>query len=180
MASTTLPVCRPSRQWWLLQECRFLAQADSVEQAYTVGLCLKPAVLSKPSLSVHGSSRLCWSSHHCRLVSRTDSVVFSNTTGLDFKPTVMAQPTLPAHVMNRQCPLYHHCRFCANRQWSPFRILLFYNLFYFIFWWNQVSLYIRYIDDRSINIKHYKCYGYRWNVPMKLSIPWNKKEITIV
>jgi hypothetical protein len=67
-----------------------MAQASNVEQANAVGSCLKLTVLSKPTLSVHGSSRLCWSSLHCRLVAQTDSVVFNNTTGLDFKPTVMA------------------------------------------------------------------------------------------
>ena len=41
---TTLPVCSLNRQWWLLQECRFLAQANNVEQAYTVGSWIKPAV----------------------------------------------------------------------------------------------------------------------------------------
>ena len=36
---------------------------------------------------------------------------------------------------------------------------------------NWVSLYIRYVDDRSINIKHYKYYSYSSNVLMKISIP---------
>ena len=96
---TTLPVCSPNRQWWLLQECRFLAQASSVEQTYTVGSWLKPAVLSKPTLSVHGSNWQCWARQHCRFVD------------------------------NRQWWLRQHCRFVANRQWWPIRILLFYNWF---------------------------------------------------
>ena len=49
---TTLLVRSPNRQWCLLQECRFLAQASSVEQAYIVGSWLKSVVLSKPTLSV--------------------------------------------------------------------------------------------------------------------------------
>ena len=43
--------------------------------------------------------------------------------------------------------------------------------------WNQVSLYIRYVDDRSINIKHYKYYGYSSNVLIQISFPQNKKEM---
>ena len=43
--------------------------------------------------------------------------------------------------------------------------------------WNRVSLYIRYVDDRSINIKHYKCCGYSSNILIKISIPQNKKEM---
>ena len=42
--------------------------------------------------------------------------------------------------------------------------------------WNRVSLYIRYIDDMSINIKHYKCYGYNSTVLIQISIPQNKKN----
>jgi hypothetical protein len=33
--------------------------------------------------------------------------------------------------------------------------------------------YIRYVDDRSINIKHYKCYDYNSNVLMKISVRQN-------
>jgi hypothetical protein len=84
----TLPVCRPSRQWWLLQKCQLLAQAASVEQAYTVGSWLKPAVLNKPTLSVRGSSRLCWSSLHYRLVAQTDSDGSANTAGSCHEPVV--------------------------------------------------------------------------------------------
>ena len=39
--------------------------------------------------------------------------------------------------------------------------IIYFNLYFFI---ESVSLYIRYVDDRSINIKHYKCYGYSSNV----------------
>ena len=52
--------------------------------------------------------------------------------------------------------------------------IIYFNLY---FLWNWVFLYIRYIDDRSINIKHYKCYGYGSNVLIKISIPQNKKEM---
>ena len=38
-------------------------------------------------------------------------------------------------------------------------------------------LYIRYVDDRSIDIKHYKCYDYNSNVLIHISIPQNKKEM---
>ena len=40
-----------------------------------------------------------------------------------------------------------------------------------------VSLYICYLDDRSINIKHYTCYGYSSNILIKILIPQNKKEM---
>ena len=43
--------------------------------------------------------------------------------------------------------------------------------------WNRVLLYIRNVDDRSINIKYYKCYGYSSNVLIQISIPQNKKEM---
>ena len=52
--------------------------------------------------------------------------------------------------------------------------IIYFNLY---FLWNRVSLYIRYVDDRSINIKHYKYYGYSSNVLIKISIPQNKKEM---
>ena len=52
--------------------------------------------------------------------------------------------------------------------------IIYFNLY---FLWNQVSLYICYIDDRSINIKHYKCYSYSSNVLIKILIPQNKKEM---
>jgi len=53
----------------------------------------------------------------------------------------------------------------------------FYCFIIYIFSWNRVLLYIRYVDDRSINIKYYKYYGYSSNVLIKISIPQNKKEI---
>ena len=43
---------------------------------------------------------------------------------------------------------------------DPFAFYYFIIYFNLYFLWNWVSLYIRYIDDMSINIKHYKCYGY--------------------
>ena len=52
--------------------------------------------------------------------------------------------------------------------------IIYFNLYFFI---ESVSLYIRYVDDRSINIKHYKCYGYSSNILIKISIPQNKKNI---
>ena len=52
--------------------------------------------------------------------------------------------------------------------------IIYFNLY---FLWNRVSLYIRYVDDRSVNIKHYKCYGYSSNILIKISIPQNKKEM---
>ena len=60
---------------------------------------------------------------------------------------------------------------------GPFVFYCFIVYFNLYFLWNRVSLYIRYVDDMSINIKHYKCYGYRSNVLIKISIPQNKKEI---
>ena len=60
---------------------------------------------------------------------------------------------------------------------GPFAFYYFIIDFNLYFSWNRVSLYIRYIDDRFINIKHYKCYGYSSNVLIQISIPQNKKEI---
>ena len=60
---------------------------------------------------------------------------------------------------------------------GPFTFYCFIIYFNLYFSWNQVLLYIRYVDDRSINIKHYKCYGYSSNVLIQISIPQNKKEI---
>ena len=59
---------------------------------------------------------------------------------------------------------------------GPFVFYCFIIYFNLYFLWNRVSLYIRYVD-RSINIKHYKCYGYNSNILIKISIPQNKKEI---
>ena len=61
----------------------------------------------------------------------------------------------------------------------PFAFYCFIIDFNLYFLWNRVSLYIRYVDDRSINIKHYKCYGYSSNVLIKISIPQNKKKYSI-
>ena len=58
---------------------------------------------------------------------------------------------------------------------SHFIVLQF--ILIYIFLWNRVSLYIRDVDDRSINIKRYKCYCYDSNVLIKISIPQNKKEM---
>ena len=60
---------------------------------------------------------------------------------------------------------------------GPFVFYYFIIYFNLYFSCNRVSLYIRYVDDRSINIKHYKCYGYSSNVLIKISIPQNKKNI---
>jgi hypothetical protein len=164
----TLSVCGTSRQWWSRQHCR---------------LALKPAMLSKPILSVGGSSQLRWLSHHCRLVSQSGYVGDGNTVGWSLQPAVMARPTLPAWYTNRQWCLEQHCWLVALTGSAVFTISFSYFIvfiIYFIFFsWNQVSLYIRYIDDRSINIKHYKCYGYSSNVLIKILIPQNKKEIII-
>ena len=54
---------------------------------------------------------------------------------------------------------------------GPFVFYCFIIDFNLYFLWNRVLLYIRYVDDRSINIKHYKCYGYSSNVLIKLLIP---------
>jgi len=35
--------------------------------------------------------------------------------------------------------------------------IIYFNLYVFV---ESISLYIRYVEDKSINIKHYKCYGY--------------------
>jgi hypothetical protein len=125
--------------------------------------------LSKPTLSVDGSSQLCrWSSHHCRLVAR-----FNNTAGLYVKPTMMARPTLSS----RGSALFTITTgFVLAGSDLFFRILLFYIFFIFF----VESGFALYLDDRSINIKHYKCYGYSSNVLIKILIPQNRKEITIV
>ena len=47
---------------------------------------------------------------------------------------------------------------------GPFVFYYFIIYFNLYFSWNRVSLYIRCVDDRSINIKHYKYYGYNSNV----------------
>ena len=60
---------------------------------------------------------------------------------------------------------------------GPFVFYCFIVYFNLYFLWNRVSLYIRYVDDRSINIKHYKCYDYHSNVLIKISITQNKKEM---
>ena len=60
---------------------------------------------------------------------------------------------------------------------GPFAFYCFIINFNLYFSWNRVSLYIRYVDDRSINIKHYKCYDYNSNVLIHISIPQNKKEM---
>jgi hypothetical protein len=39
-----------------------------------------------------------------------------------------------------------------------FVFIVLYELFNFL--WNRVLLYIRYVEDHSINIKHSKCYDY--------------------
>ena len=164
--------CGTSRQWWSRQHCR---------------LALEPIVLSKPTLSVGGSSRLCWSSHHCRLVAQDGCVGDGNTVGWNLELAQMARPTLSVWHTNRQWCLEQHCRLVAPASSAFFIITvgfvltgsdLFFVFYYFIiyfiyFSWNWILLYIRYIADMSINIKHYKCYRYSSNVLIKISIPQN-------
>ena len=60
---------------------------------------------------------------------------------------------------------------------GPFVFYCFIIYFNLYFLWNQILLYIHYVDDRCINIKHYKCYDYNSNILIHISIPQNKKEI---
>ena len=150
MVASRVSVLGSSQQCWASLNYRLVYQASSVEQTITVGSWLKPAMLVEPSLPTGGSNRQCCLQQHCRFGFQADSDGSTSTAGSCHELTVPYLSSLP----------------CANRQWSLFRILLFYNLFYFIlfFWWNRVSLYIRYVDNRTINIKHYKCYYYSSNV----------------
>jgi hypothetical protein len=86
---------------------------NSDDLGNTVGWRLKPAVLSKLTLSVGSSSRLCWSSYHYRLMALAGCVGEDNTTGLTFKPTV---PSLLLVIA------LNHCRFLARTgsdMWPP-------------------------------------------------------------
>ena len=62
-----------------------MAQAGSVEQDNTIGSWLKPAVLSKTTLSVH---------------AQAGSVEQDSTVGSWFKPVVLRKTTLSVHGLS--------------------------------------------------------------------------------
>ena len=59
-----------------------MVEAGSVDQTYTVGSWVKPAMLLYPSVSVDGSNRQCCRNHQCRLMAQAGSVEQANTVGL--------------------------------------------------------------------------------------------------
>ena len=139
-------------------------------------LRLKPTVLSKPTLSVHVSNRQCCRNHHCRFMAQAGTVEQANTVGLlltgsdgyDNNVGLLLTDsdsydnTVGLLLIGSEGPFTFYC------------FIIYFNLY---FSWNRVSLYIRYVDDRSINIKHCKFYSYNSNVLIQISIPQNKKEI---
>ena len=148
-----------TRRCLVEQHCRFVVLTGSDGCFKSVGSWLKPTVSSKPTLSVHGSSRQCWASQHYRLRAQTGNVEQDNTAGFLLTSSDGYDNTAGLLLTGDDGPFVFYC------------------FIIYIFSWNRVSLYIRYVDDRSINIKHYKCYGYSSNVLIKISIPQNKKEI---
>ena len=113
-------------------------------------------------VSVLGSSQQCWASLHCRFMAHAGSVDLDNTIGLLITGSVLQDNTVGSLLTDSDGPFAFYC-FIIN-----------FNLY---FSWNWVLLYICYVDDRSINIKHYKCYSYSSNVLIQILIPQNKKEM---
>ena len=95
-------------------------------------------------------------------MAQAGSAILANTVGLFLTGSEGYDNTAGLLLTDSDGPFAFYC------------FIIYFNLY---FLWNQVSLYIRYVDNRSINIKHYKCYCYGPNVLMKISIPQNKKEI---
>ena len=118
----TVSVPSSIRKCPIEQHCRFVVPTDSEGCFKSVGSWLKPAVLSKPTLSVHGSNRQCCSKYQCRFMDQTGSVLITIRANQHYR--------FPS---NRQWWLRQHWRFVANWRWWPVHILLFYNLFWFIF-----------------------------------------------
>ena len=94
------------------------------------------------------------------LLTGNDS--YNNTAGLLLTGSDGYDNTVGLLLTGSDVPFTFYC------------FIIYFNLYFFM---ELGSLYIRYVDDRSINIKHYKCYGYSSNVLIKISIPQNKKEI---
>jgi hypothetical protein len=78
----------------------------------------------------------------CRFIAQPGIVSWANTAGSGYNPAVIGSAILPPHNPSRQCCWSHHCRLDTSRQWSIFRILLFYIIYFYIFWWNRVSRFI--------------------------------------
>ena len=95
-------------------------------------------------------------------MAQADSVLQDNTVGLLITGSVLQDNTAGLLLTDSDGPFVFYC------------FIIYFNLHFLL---NRVSFYIRYVDDRSINIKYYKCYGYNLNVLIQISIPQNKKEM---
>ena len=93
-------------------------------------------------------------------MAQADSVEQDNTVGLLITDSDGYDNTTGSLLTGSDGPFVFYC------------FIIDFNLYFFV-----ESGFALYIDDRSINIKHYKCYGYRSNVLIKISIPQNKKEM---
>ena len=86
-------------------------------------------------------------------------------------------PSLPVLLITDSDVYDNTAGFLITGSDVTFAIYCFIIDFNLYFSWNRVSLHIHYVDDRYINIKHYKCYGYNSNILIHISIPQNKKEM---
>ena len=107
-------------------------------------------------------------------MTRTGSDGYANAVGLWLEPAV---PSLSVLLLTDSDVYDNTAGFLIIGSDVTFAFYFFIIDFNLYFLWNQVSLYMRYVDDRYINIKHYKCYGYNSNILIQISIPQNKKEM---
>ena len=115
----------------------------------SVGCWLKPAVLRKPTLSVDGSNRQCCPNHQCRFMVQSGSVGQANTVGL-FLTGSDGYDNIAGLLLTGGDGLFvYYC------------FIIYFNLYFFV----ELGLALYMLCRRqSINIKHYKCYGYNLNV----------------
>ena len=171
-----MSVSSSTRQCLVEQHCWFVVPTDSDGCFKSIGSWLKPAVLSKPTLSVHSSNWQCCRNHHCRFMAQASNVEQANTIGLLLTGND-GYDNNAGLLLTGSDGYANTIGLLLTGSEGLFAFYCFIIYFNLYFLWNRVSLYIRYVDNKSINIKHYKCYGYSSNVLIKISIPENKKEI---
>ena len=95
-------------------------QTGSVVVNISVGSWLKPAVLRKPTLSVHGSNRQCCPNHQCRFMVQSGSVGQANTVGLFLTDSDGYDNTAGLLLTGGNGPFVFYC------------FIIYFNLYFFM------------------------------------------------
>ena len=95
-------------------------QTGRVVVNISVSSWLKPAVLSKPTLSVHGSNRQCCPNHQCRFMVQSISVGQANTVGLFLTDSDGYDNTAGLLLTGDDGPFVYYC------------FIIYFNLYFFV------------------------------------------------